>query len=102
MSVSVEEVKSVAHLARLGVNGVEIDGICGDLNRILRFVEQLNGVDCPDDNGKTECISGLRERIDLAEPCDQSVMDNAPQKACNMFVVPRLLEIVSANIQAKN
>jgi aspartyl-tRNA(Asn)/glutamyl-tRNA(Gln) amidotransferase subunit C len=91
VSVCVEDVKRVAHLARLGVGNDEIDGVCGNLNQILHFVEQLDEVDCSGGMCDIQHARGLSERADVAEPCDPSVMDNAPQKACNMFVVPKVV-----------
>jgi aspartyl-tRNA(Asn)/glutamyl-tRNA(Gln) amidotransferase subunit C len=91
MSVSVEDVKNVAHLARLGVSTSEIDEMCSKLNQILHFVEQLNEVNCSGGCEVVECAFELHERADIAKPCDQSVMDNAPQKVHNMFVVPKIV-----------
>jgi Asp-tRNA(Asn)/Glu-tRNA(Gln) amidotransferase C subunit len=33
----------------------------------------------------------LYERDDVAIPCDPAVMDNAPEKTANMFIVPKVV-----------
>ena len=45
MSVDRATVKRVAHLARISVSDEEAEGLRGELNAILGFVEQLNEVD---------------------------------------------------------
>ncbi|MDR3151275.1 MAG: Asp-tRNA(Asn)/Glu-tRNA(Gln) amidotransferase subunit GatC [Holosporaceae bacterium] len=93
MSVSREDVKKVAHLARIGVSDSEIDGILRDLDNILGFIEQLNSVDCSGANDGIQIVSSnILERVDVAEPCDVSaIMSNAPEKESNMFAVPKVV-----------
>lgn len=91
MSVIIDDVKKVSHLARIKVDESKIDEICGKLNNILKFVEQLNEVDCSKIDKSMQYVSTLHEREDIAEICDPAVMDNAPQKECNMFVVPKVV-----------
>jgi aspartyl-tRNA(Asn)/glutamyl-tRNA(Gln) amidotransferase subunit C len=93
MSVSRNDVKKVARLARIGVSDSEIDGILRDLDNILDFVEQLNSIDCfGADDGIQISSRNMPERIDVAEPCDASaIMSNAPEKDGNMFIVPKVV-----------
>lgn len=91
MSVSLNELKKVAHLARIELDESKNDELCKDLNNILHFVEQLNEVDCSSVDSDMQYTTTLHEREDTAIPCDLSVMDNAPQKECNMFVVPKVV-----------
>ena len=91
MSVSIDDVKKVAHLARIKLDESKTDELCGSLNSILHFVEQLNEVDCSKIDDDMQYTTTLHERADIAVPCDPAVMDNAPQKECNMFVVPKVV-----------
>ena len=91
MSVVIDDVKKVSHLARIRVDDSKIGEICDRLNSILKFVEQLGEVDCSKIDKSMQYVSTLHERGDVAEACDPSVMDNAPQKECNMFVVPKVV-----------
>ncbi len=91
MSVTVEDVKKVAHLARIKIVESQIAEIQDSMNRILNFVEQLNEVDCSSVDGDAQYTSKLHEREDIAVKCDPAVMNNAPEKELNMFVVPKVI-----------
>ena len=54
MSVDIDTVKRVAHLARIKVTDTEADEMTGQLNTILAFVEQLD-----EEIGRASC----RERV---------------------------------------
>ena len=91
MSVTVDDVKKVAHLARIKIEDSEIAGIQDSMNRILNFVEQLNEIDCSEMNDDVQYTTKLHERADIAVPCDPAVMNNASEKELNMFVVPKVV-----------
>jgi aspartyl-tRNA(Asn)/glutamyl-tRNA(Gln) amidotransferase subunit C len=91
MSVTMEDVRKVAYLARIKVEDSKIGEIRDSLNSILDFVDQLHEVDCSKVNNSLEYVTNLHEREDVVVSCDQSVMDNAPQKECNLFVVPKII-----------
>lgn len=92
MSVTVDDVKKVSHLARISMNDArKISELCGDLNSILKFVEQLNEIDCSKIDESLQYSTTLHERKDVALNCDPAVMDNAPFKECGMFVVPKVV-----------
>jgi aspartyl-tRNA(Asn)/glutamyl-tRNA(Gln) amidotransferase subunit C len=91
MSVTEEDVRKVSHLARIRVDDSQIDAIKSNLNSILSFVEQLREVDCSQVDETVQYVTSLHERADVALPCDPAVMDNAPEKGCNMFVVPKVV-----------
>ncbi|MBR1734303.1 MAG: Asp-tRNA(Asn)/Glu-tRNA(Gln) amidotransferase subunit GatC [Alphaproteobacteria bacterium] len=91
MTVSVDDVKKVAHLARIKLDESKTNELCESLNSILHFVEQLGEVDCSAVSDDMQYTTTLHEREDVAVPCNPAVMDNAPQKECNMFVVPKVV-----------
>jgi aspartyl-tRNA(Asn)/glutamyl-tRNA(Gln) amidotransferase subunit C len=90
--VSREDVKKVAHLARIKINDCKIDEIRDNLDLIIRFVEQLNEVNCAHVDETILYASSLQERDDVVESTDVAlVIGNAPVTECNMFVVPRVV-----------
>ncbi len=91
MSVAIEDVEKVSHLAKISIRKEKAEKMKDDLNKVLHFVEQLSSVDCLGMDDSVEYDATLHERADIATETDSSVMDNAPEKECNMFVVPRVL-----------
>jgi aspartyl-tRNA(Asn)/glutamyl-tRNA(Gln) amidotransferase subunit C len=92
MSVTNEEIKKVARLARIRMDNSKISEIEGGFNKILDFVSQLVEVDCTKVDDSVQYVTSLHERRDVCLACDPSVMNNAPQKESNMFVVPKVVE----------
>ena len=45
MSLSPEEVRKIAHLARLDVGDDDVESYAGELSRILELVDRMNAVD---------------------------------------------------------
>jgi aspartyl-tRNA(Asn)/glutamyl-tRNA(Gln) amidotransferase subunit C len=91
MSVTEKDVKKMARLARIRIDDSKIDEICGSLNGILDFVAQLEEVDCSRIGGEIGYAGDSRERKDEIATCDSAVMNNAPDKERNMFVVPKVV-----------
>lgn len=93
MSVTIDDVKKVSHLARIKINDAKkVDELCNSLNSILKFIEQLNEVDCSQIDESLQYVSTLHEREDIAKYyTPEVIMDNAPFKECNMFVVPKVI-----------
>ncbi|MBO7537064.1 MAG: Asp-tRNA(Asn)/Glu-tRNA(Gln) amidotransferase subunit GatC [Alphaproteobacteria bacterium] len=91
MSVTIEDVEKVSHLAKISISKEKAEKMRNDLNKVLHFVEQLSSVDCSGIDDSVEYDAKLHERTDVAVKTDPAVMDNAPQKECNMFVVPKVL-----------
>ena len=92
MSVTKEVVKRVSRLAKIRVSEEKAEELQKDLSGILSFIEQLSEVDCSGVDDSVQYSTKLHERSDLVFPTDPRVMDNAPEKECNMFVVPKVIE----------
>lgn len=95
MSLDQETVKRIATLARLKLNEDRMGPMQKDLNRILQFIDQLNEVDTAD----VEPVAGVNipslpfRKDDVNEGNGvEEVLANAPEVACNMFVVPKVVE----------
>ena len=91
MSVTREDIEKVSHLAKIKLSEEKAVELQNSLNNVLNFVEQLSEVDCSGIDDSIECSIVMHERADVAEVCDPAVMNNAPEKECNMFVVPKVL-----------
>ncbi|HUX79990.1 MAG TPA: Asp-tRNA(Asn)/Glu-tRNA(Gln) amidotransferase subunit GatC [Alphaproteobacteria bacterium] len=95
MSLDQETVKRIATLARLKLSDERIGPMQQDLNRILHFIEQLNEVD----TSSVEALAGVNIpsmpfRKDVVNDGGyvEKILANAPEVACNMFVVPKVVE----------
>ena len=95
MSVDIETVKRVAHLARIAVGEEEAERMTGELNTILGFVEQLSEVDVTGVEPMTAVVDlAMKQRRDVVTDGDQAlrVLANAPARAGDFFVVPKVVE----------
>jgi aspartyl-tRNA(Asn)/glutamyl-tRNA(Gln) amidotransferase subunit C len=45
MSLPIDQVKRIAHLARIAVTDAEAEAVQADLNRIFALIEEMNAVD---------------------------------------------------------
>lgn len=95
MSLDQETIRRIAKLARLKLKDEKIGAMQKDLNHILHFIEQLNEVD----TSHVEALSGVNipampMRKDIINDGDEveKVLANAPEVACHMFVVPKVVE----------
>ncbi len=92
MSVSKEDIKKVSKLARIKVSEEKAIELKNSLNNVLNFVEQLSEVDCSMIDNTVQYSTKTHERSDIIENTDiEGIMINAPEKQCNMFVVPKVI-----------
>jgi len=95
MSVSPEQVRHIAKLARIAMSDDELDRLLPELNNILGWVEQLGEVDT---NGveplATVIDQKLRLRDDVVTEGDirDEVLANAPEAQHGFFAVPKVIE----------
>lgn len=90
-----EEVRRVAHLARLKLTDEEVDRFKQQLGDILTYVEQLNAV-------ATEDVEPMAHAVELSDVlrADESrdslpreaALGNAPRADGRYFLVPQILE----------
>lgn len=95
MSVDIETVKRVAHLARIKVTEEEAGGLVAELNAILGFVEQLNEVDIEGVAPMTSVIpmsAKLRADHVTDGGAAEDIVANAPASEDNYFLVPKVVE----------
>ena len=95
MSVDIDTVKRVAHLARIAVSDEEAEKMQGELNAILGFVEQLDEVDVEGVEPMTSVTPmALRMRDDRVTDggIADAVTRNAPDSEDDYYVVPKVVE----------
>ena len=95
MSVSIEQVRHIAGLARIAMSEEEIARLAPELNNILGWVEQLAEVDTDGVEPLATVIDQkLRLREDAVTEGDQraDVLANAPAPQHGFFGVPKVIE----------
>ena len=95
MSLSLQEVKRVAWLARIEITDAEAEGARGHLNDIFKLIEQMQSVD-------TESVAPMahaqdvvqRLREDRVTETDQRALYQsiAPQVENGLYLVPKVIE----------
>jgi aspartyl-tRNA(Asn)/glutamyl-tRNA(Gln) amidotransferase subunit C len=95
MSLDKATVAKIAALARLKAPAQLLEPMTGELNAILRFVEQLSEVNTSGVAPLSSVVEmNLRMRPDtVTEPANtKNVLANAPERADDFFVVPKVVE----------
>ena len=100
MSVTREEVAKIASLARISMDGDELDRMVPELNNILAWVEQLGEVDTATVEPMTAVIpQDLRLRDDVVDADPKTgggrrddVLANAPVAEHGFYGVPKVIE----------
>jgi len=92
--ISKEQVKHVAHLARLAVTDEEVENLTKDLSAIIHYAEQLNELDT-DNVEPTTHVLDLKNVMRKDEPKDwitqEEALKNAPDAEGGQFRVPSIL-----------
>ena len=95
MELTPKQVANVANLARIKVKEEELPAIGKELSGILHWIDQLEAVDVTDIENYTDSYpESVPERDDIVNDgnCVNEVLANAPEKAHNMFAVPKVVE----------
>ncbi|MFN8414900.1 MAG: Asp-tRNA(Asn)/Glu-tRNA(Gln) amidotransferase subunit GatC [Cytophagaceae bacterium] len=94
MSISKEEIKKIAYLARLEFTEEELDNFSGDFNKILVWMEKLNELNTDKIQPLIHMsheINVLREDEVKVTITHQEALANAPKKDTDYFRVPKFL-----------
>lgn len=95
MSVSPEQARHIAKLARIAMSDEELERLLPELNNILGWVEQLGEVNTDGIEPLTAVIDQkLRLREDAITDGDvrDEVLANAPEAQHGFFAVPKVIE----------
>ena len=90
MALTIEEVKHVAHLARLRLSEEELDKLQIDLSHILAYIDILKEVDVSDVPATaqvTDLVNVLRDDEVRQSLPREDVLANAPDQRDGMFRV---------------
>lgn len=93
--IDLEQVRKVAHLARLELEPGEEEQFTTQLNSILEYVEQLNELDTADVPPTTRAIevSNISRPDQLEVFGDrESLLSNAPDLEDDFIKVPKIME----------
>ena len=95
MSLTLEQVRRVAHLARIEVSDAEADNTLGHLNGIFTLIEAMQAVD-------TRGVEPMAQAQDLAQrlrPDEVSEVNQrdafqaiAPETEAGLYLVPKVIE----------
>ena len=95
MSLTRDDVKKVAGLARLRMTDDQMDGLLPKMNNIVGFIEQLSEVDTdnvePLSNVARSTLPLRKDEITDGE-CRDKVLANAPESEEGFFGVPKVVE----------
>ena len=95
MSVTNEQVRHIAQLARIAMSDDELEQLVPELNNILGWVEQLGEVDTAGIEPLAAVIPNtlrLREDVVTDGGIREQVLRNAPQAEHGFFAVPKVIE----------
>jgi aspartyl-tRNA(Asn)/glutamyl-tRNA(Gln) amidotransferase subunit C len=95
MAITLDQIRWVAHLARLELGQAEIEGLARDLGAIVEYVNQLQKVN-------TDGVEPLAHALDMHnvfradEPApslpEDAALANAPARKGDFYTVPTVLE----------
>jgi aspartyl-tRNA(Asn)/glutamyl-tRNA(Gln) amidotransferase subunit C len=95
MPLTPDEVRSIAHLARLAISERDIPRYVDNLSRILDFVAQLDKAD-------TTRVTPMAHPLDMSQRLREDAVTetnqrelfqkNAPQAEAGLYIVPKVIE----------
>ena len=92
--INKEEVKKVAHLARLELNEHEINNHAEQLEKILEYIKQLEKIDTddvPSTPRAMEVINVFRKDEKKNSDCTEELLELGPSKEDKYFKVPKII-----------
>lgn len=95
MSLSPDEVKQIAYLARLSIQEENIEQYSQDLSSIFGLVEQMNAADVDDIEPMAhpqDAMQRLRDDVVTETNQREKLMANAPLQEAGLFLVPKVLD----------
>ena len=82
-------------LARISINEDNLNNLSKDLNSILEFVDQLKEIKTdqvdPTSNSLNQKLEVRDDKVENKNSTED-VLENAPEKEMNFFVVPKVIE----------
>ncbi len=94
IALTEEQVRHVAHLARLKITDEEVHLFTRQLGAILEYIAQLEELDTSDVEPLAHCLpvhNVLREDEIRPSLSNDQALQNAPQRDGEFFAVPKVL-----------
>lgn len=95
MSLTVDDVKKIAHLARLGIAEQDIDNYAKDLSGVLDLMTQMSNLDTANIKPMAHPLDQMqRLRPDVVTESDQRdhFQGIAPQTEAGLYLVPKVID----------
>ncbi len=95
MKITEETVQYVASLAKLSVSDDEKQKVAKELDRILDYIETMNGLDTEGIEPMSHVLpvkNVFREDVVTNQDNRDELLKNAPKKKDGSFVVPKTVE----------
>jgi aspartyl-tRNA(Asn)/glutamyl-tRNA(Gln) amidotransferase subunit C len=96
MSLNLDDVAAIAHLARLQITEAERQGYAKDLSKIIGMVEQLKAADTDNVEPMSHPLAGQVQRLrsdDITETDHhEKYQRNAPRAEAGLYLVPKVIE----------
>ena len=92
--ITKDEVKKVAHLARLELNEDEINNHVEQLEKILEYIKQLEKIDTegvPCTTRAIEVINVFRKDERKNFDCTEEILELGPSREDKYFKVPKII-----------
>ena len=92
--ITKEEVKKVAHLARLELNENEINNHAQQLEKILDYIRQLEKIetdDVPCTTRAIEVVNVFRKDEKKNSDCNEELLELGPSREDKYFKVPKII-----------
>ena len=92
--ITKDEVKKVAHLARLELNENEVNNHAKQLEKILEYIKQLEKIDTVDVPCTTRAIevtNVFRKDKKKSSECIEELLELGPSREDNYFKVPKII-----------
>ena len=95
MSLTANDVKKIAHLARLGIDESQIEHYAQDLSKVLDLMTQMSQADTRDVKPMAHPMDQTqRLRPDIVSETNQreNFQAIAPQTEAGLYLVPKVIE----------
>ncbi|MDD5411988.1 MAG: Asp-tRNA(Asn)/Glu-tRNA(Gln) amidotransferase subunit GatC [Methylobacter sp.] len=95
MSLTADDVKKIAHLARLGIDSQDVESYAKDLSGMLDLMTQMNDID----TDRVIPMAHPMDQVQRLRPDVVTEQDNrekfqaiAPQVEAGLYLVPKVIE----------
>ena len=95
MSLTTDEVKKIAHLARLGIDKQDVESYAKDLSGILDLMARMSELNTDDINPMAhpmDQVQRLRADVITEQDDRKKFQAIAPQVEAGLYLVPKVIE----------